>query len=199
MADIHVRCSWCGKDKAYQNYHDLEWGVPCRDDKKLFEFLILESAQAGLSWLTILRKRDNYRLAFANFDVKAVSTFGDQEKQRLMQDSGIVRNRLKIESAITNAQCFYTCFAFVIESRIDGTCIFIIRSMDVGKNSCCIFSRPADGPHFVEAPTQCHGTASADAAKGGPQPCCPASMAWRDDGSMGFCTNGKRHQSGHSG
>ena len=106
MADIHVRCSWCGKDKAYQNYHDLEWGVPCRDDKKLFEFLILESAQAGLSWLTILRKRDNYRLAFANFDVKAVSTFGDQEKQRLMQDSGIVRNRLKIESAIINAQCF---------------------------------------------------------------------------------------------
>ena len=106
MADIHVRCSWCGKDKAYQKYHDLEWGVPCRDDKKLFEFLILESAQAGLSWLTILRKRDNYRLAFANFDVKAVSTFGDQEKQRLMQDAGIVRNRLKIESAIINAQCF---------------------------------------------------------------------------------------------
>ncbi|MDA8789142.1 DNA-3-methyladenine glycosylase I [bacterium] len=107
MADIHVRCSWCGKDKAYQKYHDLEWGVPCRDDNKLFEFLILESAQAGLSWLTILRKRDNYRLAFANFDVKAVSTFGDQEKQRLMQDSGIVRNRLKIESAIINAQCFF--------------------------------------------------------------------------------------------
>ena len=106
MVDIHVRCSWCGKDKAYQNYHDLEWGVPCRDDKKLFEFLILESAQAGLSWLTILRKRDNYRLAFANFDVKAVSTFDDQDKQRLMQDAGIVRNRLKIESAITNAQCF---------------------------------------------------------------------------------------------
>ena len=106
MADIHVRCSWCGKDKAYQNYHDFEWGVPCRDDKKLFEFLILESAQAGLSWLTILRKRDNYRLAFANFDVKAVSNFGDQEKQRLMQDAGIVRNRLKIESAIINAQCF---------------------------------------------------------------------------------------------
>jgi len=80
--------------------------VPCRDDKKLFEFLILESAQAGLSWLTILRKRDNYRLAFANFDVKAVSTFDDQDKQRLMQDAGIVRNRLKIESAIINAQCF---------------------------------------------------------------------------------------------
>lgn len=106
MADIRIRCSWCGDDKAYQNYHDFEWGVPCRDDKKLFEFLILESAQAGLSWLTILRKRDNYRLAFANFDVEVVSKFGDQDKERLMQDSGIVRNRLKIESAITNAQCF---------------------------------------------------------------------------------------------
>ena len=106
MADIHFRCSWCGKDKAYQNYHDFEWGVPCRDDKKLFEFLILESAQAGLSWLTILRKRDNYRLAFADFDVELVSKFSDQDKQRLMQDSGIVRNRLKIESAITNAKCF---------------------------------------------------------------------------------------------
>jgi DNA-3-methyladenine glycosylase I len=106
MVDSHVRCSWCGNDKAYQNYHDFEWGVPCRDDKKLFEFLILESAQAGLSWLTILRKRDNYRLAFADFDVELVSKFSDQDKQRLMQDSGIVRNRLKIESAITNAQCF---------------------------------------------------------------------------------------------
>ena len=106
MADMRVRCSWCGEDKAYQNYHDFEWGVPCRDDKKLFEFLILESAQAGLSWLTILRKRDNYRLAFADFDVELVSKFSDQDKQRLMQDSGIVRNRLKIESAITNAQCF---------------------------------------------------------------------------------------------
>ena len=106
MADMRVRCSWCGEDKAYQNYHDFEWGVPCRDDKKLFEFLILESAQAGLSWLTILRKRDNYRLAFADFNVKTVSKFNDPEVQRLLKNEGIVRNRLKIESAITNAQCF---------------------------------------------------------------------------------------------
>ena len=81
-------------------------GVPCRDDKKLFEFLILESAQAGLSWLTILRKRDNYRLAFADFNVKVVSKFNDPDVQRLLKNEGIVRNRLKIESAITNAQCF---------------------------------------------------------------------------------------------
>jgi DNA-3-methyladenine glycosylase I len=73
MPNKLIRCSWCGVDKDYQSYHDREWGVPCRDDKKLFEFLILESAQAGLSWLTILRKRDNYRSAFAGFDASAVA------------------------------------------------------------------------------------------------------------------------------
>ena len=106
MVEIKVSCTWCGEDEAYQHYHDFEWGVPCRDDKTLFEFLILESAQAGLSWLTILRKRDNYRRAFANFDVRAVSKFSEQDVQRLLQDQGIVRNRLKIQSSITNAQCF---------------------------------------------------------------------------------------------
>jgi DNA-3-methyladenine glycosylase I len=106
MLNTNVRCSWCGEDQAYQNYHDNEWGVPCRDDKKLFEFLILESAQAGLSWLTILRKRENYRSAFADFDVQRVALYDAADIQRLMADTGIVRNRLKIESAITNAQCF---------------------------------------------------------------------------------------------
>ncbi|MGB1328328.1 MAG: DNA-3-methyladenine glycosylase I [Porticoccaceae bacterium] len=106
MHNTEVRCSWCGEDKAYQDYHDNEWGVPCRDDKRLFEFLILESAQAGLSWLTILRKRENYRSAFDNFDVQRVASYDDTDIQRLMADTGIVRNRLKIESAITNAQCF---------------------------------------------------------------------------------------------
>ncbi|MGB2172401.1 MAG: DNA-3-methyladenine glycosylase I [Porticoccaceae bacterium] len=106
MADRIIRCAWCGEDKDYQNYHDHEWGVPCRDDKKLFEFLILESAQAGLSWITILRKRDNYRRAFANFEVKAVAEFGEAEIKVLMDNSGIVRNQLKIKSAITNAQCY---------------------------------------------------------------------------------------------
>ena len=106
MASTTIRCSWCGDDPAYQHYHDHEWGVPCREDTKLFEFLILESAQAGLSWLTILRKRDNYRIAFADFDVKTVAEFGDNDIERLLKDQGIVRNRLKIESAINNAQCF---------------------------------------------------------------------------------------------
>ena len=106
MSNKLIRCSWCGEDKAYQSYHDREWGVPCRDDKKLFEFLILESAQAGLSWLTILRKRDNYRIAFAGFDANAVAGFGDSDIDRLMADTGIVRNQLKIKSAISNAQAF---------------------------------------------------------------------------------------------
>lgn len=106
MVSTTIRCSWCGDDPAYQHYHDHEWGVPCRKDTKLFEFLILESAQAGLSWLTILRKRDNYRKAFANFEAKKVAAFGNTDIQRLMADSGIVRNRLKVESAISNAQCY---------------------------------------------------------------------------------------------
>ena len=83
--------------------------MPCRDDKKLFEFLILESAQAGLSWLTILRKRENYRAAFADYDVHKVAGFTDSDIQRLMADSGIVRNHLKIQSAINNARCFISC------------------------------------------------------------------------------------------
>jgi len=106
MPDTVVRCSWCGEDSLYQHYHDNEWGVPCRDDRKLFEFVILEAAQAGLSWLTILRKRENYRGAFANFDAEKIAAFTEQDIQRLMQDKGIVRNRLKIESAISNARCY---------------------------------------------------------------------------------------------
>ena len=100
------RCSWCGDDPLYQQYHDTEWGVPCRDDKKLFEFVLLEGAQAGLSWITILRKREAYRRAFANFDVKKVAAFTDVDIERLVNDPGIVRNRLKIKSAISNARLF---------------------------------------------------------------------------------------------
>ena len=103
MTEI-VRCDWCGTDPIYRQYHDTEWGVPCRDEVKLFEFLILEGAQAGLSWITILRRRENYRLAFAQFDVDRVAKFNDDDVARLMQDSGIIRNRLKIESAISNAR-----------------------------------------------------------------------------------------------
>ncbi len=100
------RCGWCGQDPLYVNYHDLEWGVPVYDDRKLFEFLILEGAQAGLSWLTILRKREGYRRAFANFDPEVVARYGKREVQKLLNNAQIVRNRLKIASAITNAQCF---------------------------------------------------------------------------------------------
>lgn len=104
--DSQVRCSWCEGDSLYKHYHDTEWGVPCRDDKKLFEFLILEGAQAGLSWLTILHKRENYRSAYANFEAEKLAAFTESDIRRLMQDKGIVRNRLKIESAISNARCY---------------------------------------------------------------------------------------------
>jgi len=100
------RCSWCGADPLYMQYHDEEWGKTVHDDKVLFEFLVLESAQAGLSWITILRRRDNYRKAFANFDVKKVAAMGADDIERLMQDAGIIRNRLKITATITNAQLF---------------------------------------------------------------------------------------------
>ena len=100
------RCGWAGTDELYVRYHDEEWGKPVHDDRTLFEFLILEGAQAGLSWITILRKRENYRKAFANFDPKKVAAFGDEQIIALLEDPGIVRNRLKILSSIKNAQSF---------------------------------------------------------------------------------------------
>lgn len=101
------RCVWSeGVDPAYQRYHDTEWGVPVRDDRVHFEFLVLESAQAGLSWWTILRKRDGYRRAFADFDANKVARFTSRTVERLMQDASIVRNRQKIEAAIANAREF---------------------------------------------------------------------------------------------
>ena len=99
------RCVWPKNDLAIR-YHDEEWGVPLHDDRKLFEFLILEGAQAGLSWDTILRKRENYRKAFDGFDVKKVAQYSDKKVERLLQDEGIIRNRLKIASAISNAKLF---------------------------------------------------------------------------------------------
>jgi DNA-3-methyladenine glycosylase I len=108
MRDASVRrCPWSeGIDPLYERYHDTEWGVPVRDDRKHFEFLVLESAQAGLSWWTILRKRENYRRAFAGFDPTKVARFDARAVTRLMQDAGIVRNRQKIEAAIANARGF---------------------------------------------------------------------------------------------
>ena len=98
------RCEWCGDDPLYVSYHDDEWGVPVHDDRRLFEFLVLEGAQAGLSWLTILKKRANYRKAFDGFAVERVARYGRQDIARLLHDPGIVRNRLKIEAAIKNAR-----------------------------------------------------------------------------------------------
>ena len=101
-----MRCSWAGTDPLYVKYHDEEWGVPLHDDRRLFEMLILEGAQAGLSWITILRKRPAYRKAFDNFDPKKVAKYDARKKRALLADAGIVRNRMKIDSAITNARAF---------------------------------------------------------------------------------------------
>jgi DNA-3-methyladenine glycosylase I len=100
------RCQWVSDDNLYVKYHDEEWGKPCHDDSVLFEFLILEGAQAGLSWITILKKRENYRKAFANFDPEKIAQFGTKETNDLLKNEGIVRNKLKIAAAIENAKCF---------------------------------------------------------------------------------------------
>jgi DNA-3-methyladenine glycosylase I len=101
-----TRCSWCEKDDLYRDYHDNEWGNPVYEDDKLFEFLVLETFQAGLSWYTILKKRDNFRKAFDKFNYKKIAQYGDAEIERLMQDTGIIRNGLKIKGTITNAIAF---------------------------------------------------------------------------------------------
>jgi DNA-3-methyladenine glycosylase I len=104
MVNEKIRCGWCGNDPLYRAYHDKEWGVPVHDDRRLFEFLILEGAQAGLSWLTILRKRENYRQAFGGFDIGRVARYTQEDTARLLADPGIVRNRLKIEATVRNAR-----------------------------------------------------------------------------------------------
>ncbi|MGC6437631.1 MAG: DNA-3-methyladenine glycosylase I [Flavobacteriaceae bacterium] len=100
------RCGWCEGDALYEKYHDTEWGVPLYDDQKLFEFLILETFQAGLSWITVLKKRENFRTAFDHFDYNKIAQYNDIKFQELIQNKGIIRNRLKIKAAITNAQAF---------------------------------------------------------------------------------------------
>jgi DNA-3-methyladenine glycosylase I len=105
-ADGKLRCAWCPADTLYLAYHDAEWGVPQHDDRKLFEMLCLEGAQAGLSWLTILRKRDTYRLAFDGFDAEKMAGYGAAKRRRLLQDPGIVRNRLKVDAFIDNAKAY---------------------------------------------------------------------------------------------
>ncbi|WP_372797242.1 DNA-3-methyladenine glycosylase I [Litorivivens sp.] len=127
MATKIQRCSWCGDDELYCTYHDEEWGVPLSNEQKLFEFLALESAQAGLSWITILRKRENYRKAFKQFEIATVARFTKASVERLMLDPGIVRNRAKIEATINNAQRFlevqaeYGRFALYLWDFVDGS------------------------------------------------------------------------------
>ena len=101
-----IRCQWCGTDPLYVRYHDEEWGAPSRNDRHLFEMLLLEGAQAGLAWITILRKREGYRRAFAGFDPERIACFTEADQQRLRLDPGIVRNRLKIASAVRNARAW---------------------------------------------------------------------------------------------
>lgn len=120
------RCAWCEKDDLYRNYHDNEWGKPVYNDATLFEFLILETFQAGLSWHTILKKRENFRKAFDQFDVKKVAAYNDKKLQILIEDTGIIRNQLKIKSAVSNAQAFikiqeeFGSFSKYIWAFVDG-------------------------------------------------------------------------------
>jgi DNA-3-methyladenine glycosylase I len=106
MMNNFQRCNWCERDPIYIEYHDTEWGVPVHDDDKLFEFLILEGAQAGLSWLTILKRRAGYKKAFADFNAEKIARFSKEKIEKLMQNPGIIRNRAKIEATITNAKAF---------------------------------------------------------------------------------------------
>lgn len=101
-----IRCPWCGEDPTYVAYHDTEWGVPVHDERRHFEFVVLEGAQAGLSWLTILKRREGYRRCFANFDPESVARFGENDIQQLKQDTGIIRNERKIRATVGNAQAF---------------------------------------------------------------------------------------------
>ncbi|WP_339611040.1 DNA-3-methyladenine glycosylase I [uncultured Planktosalinus sp.] len=126
MTKIINRCPWCGTDPLYVEYHDKEWGVPVYDDATLFEFLILESFQAGLSWITILRKRENFRKAFDDFDYKKIALYPDSKIQELLQNEGIIRNKLKVRAAVTNAQAFmevqkeFGSFSEYIWGFVDG-------------------------------------------------------------------------------
>lgn len=121
-----TRCGWAGEDQLYCRYHDEEWGVPIHDDRRLFEMLTLEGAQAGLSWITILRKRENYRRAFDGFDIDKILEYGEDKLGALLSDAGIVRNRLKIQSVMTNARAFraiqreYGSFDSFLWGYVDG-------------------------------------------------------------------------------
>lgn len=145
------RCGWCGSNELYVHYHDQEWGVPVFDDRKLFEFLILEGAQAGLSWLTILKKREGYRGAFSGFVPEKVARFDPEKIAALLQDPAIVRNRLKVQAAVTNARSFLNvreefgsfsdyCWRFV-EGRPKNNCFRTIAEIPAATPESDRFSR----------------------------------------------------------
>lgn len=120
------RCAWCEKDDLYRNYHDNEWGKPVYDDATIFEFLILETFQAGLSWYTVLAKRENFRKAFENFDLKKIANYSEEKMAELAEDTGIIRNKLKIKATVSNAQAFikiqeeFGSFSKYIWGFVDG-------------------------------------------------------------------------------
>lgn len=122
------RCDWCGNDPLYIEYHDKEWGKEVKDDKTMFEFLVLESAQAGLSWITILRRREGYRKAFADFDVEKVAAFTSEDVDRLMENPEIIRNRKKIESTVSNARYFLD-----IQQEFGSFCNYLISFLPEGQ------------------------------------------------------------------
>jgi DNA-3-methyladenine glycosylase I len=119
------RCGWCGEDPLYVSYHDEEWGVPLHDDQRLFEMLVLEGMQSGLSWITILRKRNTFREAFANFDPNVVARFGQKKVTQLLNNPGIIRNRAKVEAAIANAQA-----ALKVQKEFGSLDAFLWRVVD---------------------------------------------------------------------
>ena len=124
--ETKYRCAWCEKDDLYRNYHDNEWGKPVYDDETIFEFLVLETFQAGLSWYTVLAKRENFRKAFENFDWNKIANYSEEKMTELAQDTGIIRNKLKIKATITNAQAFikvqeeFGTFSKYIWAFVDG-------------------------------------------------------------------------------
>ena len=135
-----TRCPWAGSDPLYVAYHDEEWGVPLHDERRLFEMLVLEGAQAGLSWLTILRRREGYRRAFDGFDPGAVARYGRRDVERLLADGGIVRNRLKIDSAVNNARAF-----LAVQEEFGGFDDYVWRFVD-GKPRQNAWTAPEEVP-----------------------------------------------------
>lgn len=141
MQGLKQRCEWCGTDPLYVEYHDNEWGKEITDDQTMFEFLVLEGAQAGLSWITILRRREGYRNAFVNFNAEKIARFTEEDVEKLMQDTGIIRNRRKIEATISNAQLFIE-----IQKEFGSFCTYLKSFLPEGKPVINHWKRMKDVP-----------------------------------------------------